>query len=320
MKKAMLPKKSAILFLVSAAAFALARPAQAQEASASARVPVRVTVTAMGPKGEEAPELTKQDILVHQEKQRDPVIDWVPAQGDQAGLQLVILIDDASRTELGSQLGDIRDFIQMQGLATKVAVAYAENGGVQMVQNFTTDKDMAAKAVRIPLGYLGASSSIWFSLSDLISRWPPSNDRREVLLVADGINRLRNAANLVDPDMDDAVQKAQKAGVVVHTIYARGVGYASRNFFIVNIGQSKLGELANATGGEEYFEGVSTLISFSPYLKELTNVLNHQYLLTFGAYQEAKSKFYRIKVTTETHGVDLGTQDQVYVPGTGAKK
>jgi hypothetical protein len=319
MKTAML-LKSAIVSVMFALAFATPSPAQAQATTPANRFPVTVTVTAMGPKGEEAPELTKRDVIVHQEKQVDPVINWVPAQGPNAGLEFVVLIDDASRSSLGSQLSDIRNFITDQGPATKVAVGYAQNGTVAMVQQFTADHEAAAKAVRLPLSYVGASSSIWFSLSDLVKRWSPSTDRREVLLVSDGINRFRNAGSLLDPDVDGAIADAQKAGVVVHTIFASGIGFVSRNFFIVNIGQSKLGEIANATGGREYFEGTYTPVSFSPYLTELTSVLNHQYLLTFGAYQEAKSKSYRLKVTTETHGIDLGVPEQVYVPGTAAKK
>ena len=45
----------------------------------------------------------------------DTVTDLVPAQGDDAGLELFILIDDASNTSRGSQLKDILDSIQFTG-------------------------------------------------------------------------------------------------------------------------------------------------------------------------------------------------------------
>jgi hypothetical protein len=319
MKITMACKKSAGLWLVLAGVFLMLSPVQAQQSAPGNTVPIRVIVTAQGRKGEEPPAITKEDVLVHQDKDRVPVFDWIPLQRENAGLELVILLDDASRTGLGGQLSDIRDFILAQPPSTSIAVAYASNASVIMAQNFTSDKALAAKALRIPLGNTGALSSPWLSLSDLISRWPPSNKRQEVLMISDGINRLRNVG-LSDPDLDTAVEKAQKAGIVVHTIYASGVGRLSRSFNAVNFGQSKLAEITQGTGGNSYFEGTLTPIAFSPYLSDLAKILNRQYLLTFAANQGKKSRFYRLRVTTEVSGVELSTQSEVYVLAPGAKK
>ena len=53
---------------------------------------------------------------------------------------------------------------------------------------------------------------------------------------------------------------------------------------------------------------------FRSYLEDLTNKLNHQYLLTFLAKAEKKAGFQRVKLETEVPNAELVATDQVYVP------
>ncbi len=69
-----------------------------------------------------------------------------------AALELFILIDDGSTTSLGSQLEDIRKFINAQPASTKVGVAYMRDGMARIVQNLTERSRAAAKALRLPMG------------------------------------------------------------------------------------------------------------------------------------------------------------------------
>src|ERR1700744_4955471 len=82
-----------------AAAIVTVAPSNAQETSSGA--PVRMTVTASAPSDKRMPELSQQDIAVTRGKERLKVTEWVPAKGDRAGLDLFILIDDASNPALG---------------------------------------------------------------------------------------------------------------------------------------------------------------------------------------------------------------------------
>src|SRR5580698_6357072 len=79
---------------------------------------VRMTVTANVDKGKRAPQIEKADVSVKQGKEALQVTEWVPAQGDRAGLELFFLIDDASAWNLGSQLEDLRTFINAQPSTT----------------------------------------------------------------------------------------------------------------------------------------------------------------------------------------------------------
>jgi hypothetical protein len=300
---------SSKLFLAVAAALLAALPVGAQEAT----VPVQMTVTASGIRGTAPPPVTRQDVMAYQDRERIEVKDWVPAQGEQAGLELVIVIDDNSDTSLGLQLADLREFINALPATASVGVAYASNGAISVAQNLTADKALAAKALRIPRGFPGAMSSPYLSVMDLISRWPESKNRREVLLITDGINRFRGG-NPVDPDVDSLVEKAQRAGVLIHTLYATGVGRADRNLFRISLGQSNLAKLADQTGGEDYFQGYQTPIAFAPYLEQLRKTLNNQYILTVLAKPGKKAGLVRFRVTTELSGVELSAPDYSWVP------
>src|ERR1700691_6092016 len=86
-----------------------------------------MTVTANVASNKRMPEINQQDVVVKQGKQRLQVTEWVPAQGDRAGLELFILIDDASNPTLGSQLDNLRAFINAQPSTTLVGVGYMRN-------------------------------------------------------------------------------------------------------------------------------------------------------------------------------------------------
>ena len=67
--------------LLTFAVFALAIANSAARAQQSSGVPVHVVVTVETSKGEEAPVINREDVMVREGRDRDEVIDWVPAQG-----------------------------------------------------------------------------------------------------------------------------------------------------------------------------------------------------------------------------------------------
>ena len=82
------------------------------------------------------PEVNREDVRVTQDTQRLKVTGWEPARGDRAGLDLFILIDDASDSSVGIQLDDLRSFINAQPSTTAVGVGYMRNGTVQVTREF----------------------------------------------------------------------------------------------------------------------------------------------------------------------------------------
>ena len=160
------------------------------QAPFSAGVPVHVVVTVEPRHGSNVPVINREDVMAYQGHDRAKVTDWLPLQGEHAGLQLFILMDDAANISLGSQLEDIRQFINAQPSTTVIGVAYMRNGIADILQNPTNDHAQAAKALRLPFGDAGASGSPYFSVVDLIKRWPEGPVRREILMVSDGIDRF----------------------------------------------------------------------------------------------------------------------------------
>ncbi len=287
----------------------------AQQAPPAGGVPAHMVVTVESHKGSEVPVIHREDVMVYEGKDRDTVTDWVPAEGDHAALELVILLDDSSGINLGSQLDDIKKFIEGQPDSTKIAVAYMQDGTARMAQNLTSDHAQAVKALRLPLGNAGINASPYFSVSDLIKHWPESSARREVVMVSDGIDRYYGTGDLSDPYVDAAVSDAQRAGIIVSAIYSPGAGHFAHSRWQSYWGQLYLAQLAEKTGGEAYYIGMSGApVAFAPYLDDVANRLKHQYLLTFLAKPPKKAGLQRVKIKTEVSNADLVSAEQVYVP------
>ena len=284
----------------------------AQEAS-STGVAVHVVVTVEPRHGSNVPVINREDVMVYQGHDRARVTDWLPLEGEHAGLQLFILVDEAASTSLGSQLEDIRQFINAQPSTTAIGVAYMRNGTADILQNPTNDHMQAAKALRLPLGDVGASGSPYFSVVDLIKRWPEGAVRREILMVSDGIDRF-GGGGPSDPYVDSAIEDAQRAGVILYSIYTPGVGHYGHSFWRMNWGQNYLSQISDETGAESYYLGFGAPVSFAPYLDDLNHRLTRQYLLTFLAKPERKAGFQQFKLRTEVPNAELVAADRVYVP------
>jgi hypothetical protein len=299
--------------IVALAAMTVSIPLEAKEPGIAGGVPVKMTVTASVENGKRLPAIEKEDVFVNKGKDRLQVTGWIPATGENAGLELFILIDDASTSSLGLHLEELRTFVDAQPSTTSIGVGYTRNGGVEIARNFTADRSLASKAFRLPVGSPGAFGSPYLSVADLMKRWQDTPNRREVILVTDGIDRARRG-NFANPDVDYAAGIAQRTGTMIHTIYFPGIGHWNRNFWESTNGQNNLAKLSEATGGESFFLGRQAPVTFTPYLDELQKVIDNQYLLTFVVAPGKKAGLQYITVSTEIAGVDFNTPDAVWAP------
>jgi len=288
-------------------------PLAAQQASGG--FAAHLVVTAEPKHGNTVPDINRNEVMVYEGRDRDQVVDWVPATGDHAALQLFILIDDSSSSNVGSQLEDVRKFINAQPATTQVGVAYMQNGIARVVQDMTGDHAAAAKSLRLPMGEAGANSSPYFSISDLIKKWPSGAPRREVLVVSDGIDRYYGTGDLQDPYLDAAIDDAGKAGIQISAIYYPGEGHFGHSYWQTYWGQIYLSQLAERTGGEAYYIGMTGApVAFQPFLEQLGRRLEHQYLLTFIPKPQKKAGWQTVRLSTEIPKVDLVSAGRVYVP------
>lgn len=280
--------------------------------AAAAPAAVTMTVTAVGRKSVLPPAITKDDVQLYQGKERLQVADW--RRGET--LELAILIDDSLDSSVAGQFSDVKAFIMAQPKTTSVAVFYGRNGTAMLAQDFTSDHALAAKALRIPLGGLGAFSSPYLALQDLIKRWPSAGERRSILLFSSGIDYFRGGPQYLNPDLDTTIEHAQKQNINVWTIYAPDGGHREGGFFRVSNAQSNLSQLSEETGAESFYLGFGTPVTFKPYLDEIQNHLENQYLLTFESSGGKKGRFERMRVVTEQPKVEFLTPSEVFVPAT----
>ena len=183
-----------------------------------------------------------------------------------------------------------------------------------LAQDFTNDHNLAAQALRLPLGNGGAFSSPYLALLDLMKRWPSSADRRSILLISSGIDYLRGNFDLRSPDLDSTISRAQKQNINIWTIYAPDAGHRGRGFFLVSRAQSNLSQLSDATGAESYYLGTGAPVTLKPYFDELSTHLSNQYLLTFKASGGAKGRFERVRVRTELAHAEFLAASEAFLP------
>jgi len=297
----------------------MAPPLSAQQPDSTSDVPVHMVVTVKAHHGGQVPAVGADDVQVYQGDKKDQVTSWVPLQGNRAGLQLFILIDETARTSLSLQFRSIAKFIEEQPATTAIGVGYMRNGTVVTAQDLTTDHALAEKSLRLPLGAAVGFTSPYLSLSDLMKKWPVSEDRREILMITSGIDPLGGGFSndpYNNPYLEAAIDRAQRGGFIVYSIYASSAGRSGRGLFRTNLAQSGLDLLSQKTGGETYYLGFGTPVDFTPSLQDVSNRLNHQYELTFLAKSAKKPTLRPVKVKTEVPNTGLITAEEGYV-GTG---
>ena len=278
-------------------------------------IPVHMVVTVEPRHEADSVTVTRDDVMVFEGKDRDRVTEWVPAQGERAGLELFILIDDDSSTSFGIHIPEVKKFISEQPASAKIGVAYMQNGIARIEQSPTTDHELAAKAIRLPQGIAGANTSPYFGLSDLAKRWPQTGDRHEVIMVSDGIDFYYGVGDLQDPYLTAAIDDCQRAGILVSAIYFPGAGHLGHSYWLNYWGQMYLAKLTEETGGESYGIGFTgSLPDLAPYFTDAARRLNRQYWLTFLAKPEKKAGLRSVKLRTELHNIDLVSAHAVYVP------
>ncbi len=294
--------------IVLGAWFAFPGSSPSQETSTA-----RAIVTVNSKASEAVTTVPQQSVSVYENRKLQEVTGWVPLRGERSGLQLVVLLDDSSQGNLGSQLNDLRSFITALPPTAQVAIGYMRNGTPNLVQNFTADHEQAAKALRLPVGTPGINGSPYFCLSSLVKNWPGDADiRREVIMVTDGVDRY--SGGRFDPDnpyVQAATSDAQRAGVIIYSIYYRGAGRFDRNEQVTDGGQNYLTQVSGATGGKVYLEGFGNPVSFAPFLSDIQRKLQNQYELSFVATAKPGLQSIRVKTTQPNTSLEWPSRVQV---------
>lgn len=306
-------KKTKIFLAASALCLsAAALSISAGQGSTPPGVPVSILISVEPKRTKAVPPIEPQDIVVSEGRDRRPVTGLVPA-GD-APMQLMLLIDDSARATFDTEIGTLKQFVNSLPSNTEVGVAYMRNGMAAITQNFTPDHAAAANSIRLSMGVAGADVSPYDSLTDAIKKWPDTGrQRREVIMISSGLENLGGGFYPNNPYVNAGIESAQKAGVVVYTIYDPSVGHFGHSFWRNSWGQNFLSQLSDETGGEFYGIGFGSPVSFQPFLEQIVSHMRNQYLLTFQARPENKSGLQPIKVTVLNKDASVAAPDKVFV-------
>jgi VWFA-related protein len=298
-----------------AAALVFASSAVVSVAQTPPGKPVSVVVTLEPKHGKTIPDVTAQDITVAQGRDKRPVASLTPLPLNQGTTQMLLLLDDSARGTFDTEINTLKQFVQSLPPNVDIGIAYMRNGIADFTSKFTKDHAAAAKTIRVAFGVAGADVSPYDSITDAVKKWPASNAQRKVIvMVSSGIESLGGGYAPDNPYVNAGIRSAQKAGVVVYSIYSPSVGHFGHSLWRSTWGQNFLSQLADETGGEMYAIGFGSPVSFQPFLQQIVAQFQHQYLLTFESKPANKSGLQPVRISVTEKDASIAAPDQVYVP------
>ena len=215
---------------------------------------------------------------------------------------VAVLIQDDLVSRVDLEIRGIADFIRGLPEGSRVMTGYLTVGDLNVAQEFTTDRERAAKSLRIVRSTRSAAPyNPYVGLIAALRRFDSQPEgRRMVLMISDGLDLshgFSSASPTLSIDLDRAIGVAQREGVSVFAFYAPSVGLGFIRRLEINFGQGSLNRLADETGGEAFFSGTD-FVSFHSYWQELKDIFNLQWVITYRSSSQG-SGFRRIEVTTE---------------------
>jgi hypothetical protein len=261
------------------------------------------------------PSVTGQDLSVKVNGKQAKVTAWKPLDSPANSLELVVLIDNAARSNLGNQFNDIAHFVQSLPPNTKSAIAYMQNGQALFAGPLTADPAKTLHELRLPMGTPGSSASPYFCLSDLAKNWPSKERgaRREVLMLTDGVDNYNVLYDPDNPYVQAAIQDSVHAGLIVYSIYWQNRGRFNGTGYETSVGQNYLSLVAQATGGKSFWMGMGSPVSLQPYLDELTRRFRNQYELGFTTGLTSKPEVQFLKLKLSAPGAEVNAPERVLV-------
>jgi VWFA-related protein len=276
------------------------------------------TIITLLPKRNEAtPSVTPANVAAKLDGKSSSVTSLLHYDSVQPNLQLVLLIDDSARSSMGLYLKEIAGFLTALPPNVAVGVAYIENGGAHFVQPFTMDHAKAATVLHLPASPPGASADPYIALAELAKSWPPSPGakvRHEVVMISNGVDAYGGLRyDPENPYITSAINSAQKAGILIYSIYFKDRGFAQRFGAAVNSGQNYLIQMSEATGGELFYTGLENPVTFTPYFEQIERNLENQYELSLAVPPKVKDGLQTLKVKINVPNTKVESPSSVLV-------
>lgn len=285
---------------VSALLFALALTAgSTAQAQQEGPVPTQALVNV---DAKSRPPASASAVTVEVNGRKAPLSAWTPVMP--AGAEVVLLIDDGLRESVGREMGNLQQFVRTLAPGIEVMIGYMQYGTVETAQPFTADHESAATRIHLPAGIVDMSASPYVCISDFVKSWPNEaggsssasstsssasgggasslHKARFLLVLTNGVDPYNGSTSVMNqgsPYVDAAVEDAQRAGVVVSAIYFTDAGMFGG--MTENSGQDYLNQIAEETGGINYWQGIGNPVSTAPFLAAFQHAISETYVASF---------------------------------------
>ena len=153
--------KPALVALAAAIALVAVAPAFSQGEFNQGQGTAVITVLP-AKKGMAAPSVSSSQLNLKIDGKPTSIAAWTPLHNSNAPIQLIVMIDDAARSTIGTQLSDISHFIMTLPPTAAVALAYMDNGRANLVSPLSTNHAAVAQKVRLPNGMPDIAASPYF--------------------------------------------------------------------------------------------------------------------------------------------------------------
>jgi hypothetical protein len=232
-----------------------------------------------------------------------------------SSLELILLIDGGVRASLYGQASDIIGFAKEIPSNTTMTIAYMENGRAAVQGPLSSDATAVESGLHMTTGGAGSNASPYFCLSDLAKHWPSTNSgaRRIVVMITNGVDEYDRRFDPDDPYVQSAINDTLHAGIVVFTIYWRDQGRAGSSEAESDSGQNLLLQVAQATGGNSYWQGASNPVSLKPYFDDLRRRLRSEYALGLSAPFKGKPFRASLKLKASAPNAKVTAPQSVYL-------
>ena len=240
------------------------------------------------------PELTKADIgQIKIGGKVAPVTDVQPVLNGSHVLQLMVLLD--SEQMLGAdpgQFDSIKMFFHNMPSNVEIGVGWLLQGNVVVTQPFTTDRDLAGKALIAKTREEAAdpkndNGNPFSCLGYLARHWPSPDPSklRAVLMFTDGIirnNAQPQSGDQVDPNVLAAAAELEMASITPYPFFWQDpiVPDPNRSEGGELEGQENFSEMDARTGGAGLFSGLFAPGSLDPLLDRLYTTLKSEVVIT----------------------------------------
>jgi hypothetical protein len=299
--------------------------------AAQAQTPTLITLRAMPEKAKRGetftplPPLTQADIAeIKLGGKVVPITAFDPVLKGPHVLQIMVLLDSMQMIGGNGQFDAIKKFMNDMPSNVEIGVGWMLQGQVKIVQPFTTDRDLAAKALIQKTREEADNPKMdngnpYSCLRWLSAHWPNGDPAklRAVIMFTDGIirnNSQPQSGDQLNPDVDGASLLLQKEGVVPYPFFYLDfpVVDANRPEGGQLEGQTNFSQLTADTGGEGLWEGQFSPGSFDPLLNKFYSVLQNEVVVTVTAPAKP-GKQLRLDVKSSKEDIKIAGPDQVTV-------